>query len=162
MTEKGYLACIDFFSRRPRLKKAAVILQKLFEALMYAVYPLFILWLILGSNELWWKSLLVCGSGFIAVTLIRLRINAVRPYEKYGIEPLIKKDKKGQSFPSRHAFSAAVIAVNVGVYCLPLGILLGFIALAIAFLRVVLGVHFIRDVAFGIITGVAVGLIVLI
>lgn len=162
MTEKGYLACIDFFSRRPKLQKAAIILQKLCEALMYAAYPLFILWLIVDGNGLWWRSLLVCDLGFIAVTLLRLRLNAVRPYEKFGFAPLIKKDKKGQSFPSRHAFSAAVIAVNVGVYCLPLGILLSAVALAIAFLRVVLGVHFIRDVAFGIIAGVAIGLIVLI
>ena len=162
MTEKGYKACNEFFAAHKKTGKAATILQKGLELLVYAVYPLFITYLFFTANPMWWKSLLVCGMGFLAVSFIRKRINAQRPYEKFGIEPTLKKDKKGCSFPSRHAFSAAVIAVNVGVVWLPFGIVLGIVALAIATLRVILGVHFIKDVAFGLLCGVAVGLIVLI
>lgn len=162
MTEKGYLAAIDIFTARPRLLRAAVITQKTCEILIYALYPAFLLYLFVVESGFWWRSALVCGAGFIAVSLLRLRINAERPYEKYGFSPLIKKESKGRSFPSRHAFSAAIIAVNIGAVCLPLGVAVGIMALVIAFLRVVLGVHFIKDVAFGILCGLALGAIVMI
>ena len=162
MTEKGYKKFIDFFDRHQKLKGAAIITQKSLEMLMYIVYPLFILHLFFTGNDFWWKSLIVCGAGFLAVTFLRKRINAQRPYDKYGFEPTLKKDKKGCSFPSRHAFCAAIIAVNVGIIWLHAGIILGAIALLIAALRVILGVHFIRDVAFGVFCGVLIGLIALI
>lgn len=104
----------------------------------------------------------MCGVGLVAVSLLRIRINATRPYEKFGFTPLIKKESKGRSFPSRHAFSAAIIAFNIGAVYLPLGIAVGVIALVIAALRVVLGVHFIKDVVFGILAGILLGAIALI
>ncbi len=162
MTKEGYLAIIDYFTARKRMLKAAIITQKLCELAVYVIYPLFLAALIFAKNDFWWKSALVCGISFVAVSLLRIRINAERPYEKYGFSPLIKKESKGRSFPSRHAFSAAIIAVNIGAVCLPLGIAVGVIALVIAFLRVVLGVHFIKDVVFGIIAGIVLGTIALI
>lgn len=162
MTKDGYLAAIDFFTARQGLLKTAILTQKLCELAVYVIYPLFLAVLIFNQNDFWWKSALVCGISFVAVSLLRLRINAERPYEKYDFSPLIKKESRGRSFPSRHAFSAAIIAFNIGAVCLPLGIAVGVIALVIAFLRVVLGVHFIKDVVFGIIAGIALGLIVII
>lgn len=162
MTKEGYLAAEKFFSARPTLLKTAVITQKICELAVYVVYPLFLATLIFAQNNFWWKSALVCSISFVAVSLLRIRINAERPYEKYGFSPLIKKESKGRSFPSRHAFSAAIIAFNIGAVCLPLGIAVGAVTLIIAFLRVVLGVHFIKDVVFGIIAGIALGAIVLI
>lgn len=162
MTEKGYKTCVEFFAARPKTSKAAIILQKALEIAVYINYPLFIGMLIFGNGDFWWKSLLVCGIGFVAVTLFRKRLNAQRPYEKFGFTPTLKKEKKGCSFPSRHAFSAAIIAVNIGIIYLPWGIVLGVVAVLIAALRVVLGVHFIKDVFFGLLCGVALGLIALI
>ena len=163
MTKDGYLAAKKFFEQKNDLLKAAIIIQKICETGIYALYPLFLLYLALvRMDDYFITSAAVCATGFLAVSFLRRRIDAQRPYEKFGFEPLIKKDTRGRSFPSRHAFSAAIIAVNIGVYCLPLGIAVGIAALLIAFLRVVLGVHFVRDVVFGLLSGAALGFIVLI
>ena len=162
MTKEGYLAAIEFFGSHKGLLKAAVIIQKASELAVYVIYPLFIALLFLSENDFYIKSVLVCGVSFFAITLLRIRLNVPRPYEKYDFTPLIKKESRGRSFPSRHAFSAAIIALNVGVVCPFGGALLGVLTLIISFLRVVLGVHFIKDVVFGIVAGILLGAIVLI
>ena len=69
------------------------------------------------------------------------------------------KDKKGSSMPSRHVFSATIISVSVFFMLPVLGISLFLIALAIAVLRVVLGVHFIKDVIVGAVVGIVFGIL---
>lgn len=162
MNRKNYLACREFFAKRPILLKTSLIIQKTLEIAVYIIYPLFLAYLIFSGNLFWIKSALVCGVGFLAVSFFRMRVNSKRPYEKYECEPLIKRDKKGRSFPSRHVFSAAIIAVSVAAVFHTLGIVLFAAALLIGFLRVVLGVHFIKDVIFGLVLGIALGLVVLI
>ena len=67
-------------------------------------------------------------------------------------ESVIPKDKKGQSFPSRHVYSAFIIAftfMNVSAVnhiFLYVGIVLALIAMLVAVIRVISGVHFISDV----------------
>ncbi len=160
MNKENYIKISDYLRGRPQLLRGLIITQKALETAVYIIYPLFLLALLFLQNDLWWKSATVCGLSFIAVSLIRRRLNLPRPYEVYGAEPLLKKDKKGCSFPSRHAFSATIIAVNIAAFCLPLGIALLLVALAIAGLRVILGVHFIKDVAAGLVLGSVLGLIV--
>ena len=75
-----------------------------------------------------------------------------RPYEKFEVPPVIKKDTKGQSFPSRHVFSAAMIAMTF-LLMSPwswLGAVFLFVSIVLAVVRVVSGVHFISDVIAGI------------
>ena len=162
MTKDGYLAAINFFTARPDLLRLARTIQKTFEITIYIVYPLFLLWLFIEENDFWWKSAAVCSAGFFGVSFLRLRINAKRPFETYEFTPLIEKKKGGNSFPSRHAFCGAIISFNVGVICSTLGTVLGVMTLTIAFLRVILGVHFIRDVVCGILCGVLCATVVLI
>ncbi len=50
--------------------------------------------------------------GFVTLTIVRRIINRPRPYEVDGIPPLIEKDTSGKSFPSRHVFSAYMIALT--------------------------------------------------
>ena len=102
--------------------------------------------------------MLVCGIGFVLLTLFRKYLNAQRPYEKFGFTPLIKKETRGCSFPSRHTFSAAIIGMSLlKVYPLWGGIVLG-LAAVLAALRVILGVHFIKDTAAGLLIGIVLGL----
>ena len=99
------------------------------------------------------------AAGFIFISMIRSGINRKRPYEKYDIIPLIEKDTKGHSFPSRHVFSAFAI----GVIFVPVSPWFALICLAagavIAICRVVSGVHFIIDVVFGAAFGTAISLV---
>jgi hypothetical protein len=98
------------------------------------------------------------GSGFLLVSLFRSRFNAPRPYEALDIIPLMEKDKHGQSFPSRHVFSIFVIAMTLLRLCAPLGWALLCCGMVLAWCRVILGVHFPRDVIAGGIAGILWGL----
>ena len=96
---------------------------------------------------------------FLLVSAWRRFLNAPRPYEMYNFYDVLPKNKKGRSFPSRHVFSIfliATFAVTISPYLFAALIILG-VALAVS--RVLLGVHFIRDVVAGAIIGSASALI---
>ena len=82
---------------------------------------------------------------------------SARPYEKFPINPLILRQKTGDSLPSRHVFSATVIAMCGLRLNLILGVILLVLAVASAITRVIGGVHFPRDVVIGFICGFICG-----
>ena len=96
---------------------------------------------------------LILGISFVLVSLLRKLIDAPRPYEVYDFYLSKPKSKHGQSFPSRHVFSAFAI----GTLCVFVNPVIGGITLALGavmcFCRVALGIHFIRDVLCGAIIG---------
>ena len=96
---------------------------------------------------------------FFAVSAVRALINAPRPYEIYDFYENKPKEKAWSSFPSRQVYSSFVIATLAFVYSIPLGVSLALLGIALAVSRVLLGIHFIRDVACGAAIGVSAGLI---
>ncbi|MBE6644124.1 MAG: phosphatase PAP2 family protein [Ruminococcaceae bacterium] len=96
---------------------------------------------------------------FFIVSIVRRVINAPRPYELYSFYDVKPKGKSGQSFPSRHVFSAFAIASLSFSVSVLIGILLIAIGIALAVARVLLGMHFIRDVVAGGIIGIISGII---
>ena len=101
--------------------------------------------------------LLVPATGFIVLSVIRKRMNWPRPYELGTFPPLLNREGKGSSMPSRHVFSAAIIStVAWGVH--PLLSVLGLsLALLLAGVRVLAGVHFVRDVVVGFLSAILWG-----
>ena len=97
------------------------------------------------------------GAAFVAVSLVRARLNAPRPFEKDGIEPLVAREGSGRSFPSRHAFSAFTIAACWWVASPVVAVVLLVLACLLAVLRVAAGVHYPRDVVAGAVVGLATG-----
>ena len=95
--------------------------------------------------------------GFIVVTVMRKIINLPRPYEVYTFYEVTPRDKKGQSFPSRHCYSAAVIATLGWILSPFVTVAVGIMTLLIAVARVVTGIHFVRDVLVGIALGMFFG-----
>lgn len=95
-------------------------------------------------DERIFRFLLVPAAGFVAVTILRKLIAAKRPYEIYGFTPLLQKDTRANSFPSRHVFSNMIIAAAALYVNLPLGIFTAVCGLLLAVLRVITGVHFRR------------------
>ena len=78
-------------------------------------------------------------------------------YEQPGFTPLVAKESRGHSMPSRHALSAAVLAA-VWLYFYPAaGCVMVGVALLICCLRVLTGVHHVRDVVCGFALGFALG-----
>ena len=97
--------------------------------------------------------------GLFAVTVMRKIINAPRPYEIYDFYEQLPREKSGQSFPSRHAYSAFVIATLAWLLHPIASVSLLLIGVCLSVARVLLGIHFIRDVAVGAALGVISGVL---
>ena len=100
------------------------------------------------------RYLLILGVPFLCVTLVRRWINAPRPFELYDFYILPPRKECGRSFPSRHAYSAFAIGAALSYVSLPLGIALLILGALMCCARVLLGLHFVRDVACGAAVGV--------
>lgn len=95
---------------------------------------------------------------FVIVTVVRALINAPRPYEILDFYEVKPKSKKGHSFPSRHAASAFVIAAVVIFHSVWFGALLFALGILLCVCRVILGIHFVRDVLAGALIGLISGI----
>ena len=149
--------------RAPVRRKALVLTNRALTGAVYAAYILLCLYLLLHADRRLIAVLLVPAVPFVLLSFIRKRINAPRPYEALDIDPLIHKDTKGKSFPSRHVFSAFVIAMAAGAVLPALGAIIAGIAALLMVIRVIGGVHFPRDVIAGALCGIlsgAIGLLI--
>ena len=97
------------------------------------------------------------GVGFVLVTLLRAWINAPRPYELRDYYTEAPKAKEGKSFPSRHAYSAFVIATLAWIWHPAVAFGTALLAIAVCLSRVFSGIHFWRDVVCGALIGVVAG-----
>lgn len=144
-----------------RQKKYGVWLVKwtgqLITYLTACIYVVCTGWLLWNRDIRVARMVAVPAVSFILVSLFRTGYNAPRPYELYGFTPLLPKDTKGKSFPSRHVFSIFVIASSVAGIWLPAGLALLGMGIILAGLRVIMGVHFPRDVLAGALIGIFVG-----
>ena len=165
MKKETYIKMTQPFRDNPDLAKGIHIANKLCTGVMYLAYPVLLVYLFfygrVSSYFSFWKALLVPGISFVVLTIGRALINRPRPYEMFGIAPVIPKDTKGNSFPSRHVFSATIIAMTF-LLMSPwswLGLMFLMIAFALAVVRVVSGVHYISDVVAGILVAVVAAVI---
>ncbi len=125
----------------------------------FVMYPLLIGWLFLKKDRRLAAYITIPGAGFLLVSLFRRLVNRPRPYEVFGKPAVIKKEKKGRSFPSRHVFSSFLISM-LWLSLVPLaGLLLLFVSFVLAIVRVIGGVHYISDVLAGALAGIGVGLL---
>ncbi|GEK88264.1 phosphatase PAP2 family protein [Alkalibacterium putridalgicola] len=127
--------------------------------LVYAIYPVVLLLLVYNRDPRFWRVTLTPAISYVLVSIFRYYIDAPRPYEVSGNKPIIKKDTKGKSFPSRHVFSIFVIATTLYFISKPLGIFLLLAGSILAVLRVIGGVHYPRDVIAGAIIGIISGIV---
>lgn len=127
--------------------------------IVYTTYPVVLMILIYNRDVRFWRVLLAPSISFVLVSLFRNYVDAPRPYEVTGNTPIIKKDTNGKSFPSRHVFSAFVIATTLYYISQPLGISLMVAGSILAVLRVIGGVHFPKDVIAGAIIGILSGIL---
>ena len=148
-----------FFVTHPYYLSLLKWTNRLVTLLMPLLY-FYVLWAAyLKASKTWIvvAYLLVPATGFIVLSVIRKRMDWPRPYELGTFPPLLNREGKGSSMPSRHVFSAAIIStVAWGVH--PLLSVLGLsLALLLAGVRVLAGVHFVRDVVVGFLSAILWG-----
>lgn len=154
-----YQTISSFINPKPELKKLIIFFNNTITKVMYIVYPTLLLSLYLSKRPIreWVIILIVPGISFVLLSLFRKKINAPRPYEEWPIEPLIQRKGSGESFPSRHVFSATIISVCVVRYSLWGGVVCLVLSLLLAVCRVLVGVHYPKDVLVGMLIGLISG-----
>ena len=171
MTAEQYKPISDWFGAHPVAKRCVVALDHWLPLVPFVCYPVLLCLLNVRLFRLFAaakstvpdfmleiaRSVFVPGMVFWGGTLLRARLNFPRPYEQPGFTPLVAKETHGHSFPSRHALSAAVLAM-VWLYFYPAaGWVMVGITVLICVLRVLTGVHHVRDVVCGAALGFALG-----
>ena len=140
------------------LKKLLIIASMTVTVLSVVAFVLVIYTAYVKDVVLSIKLLAMSAIPFVAVSLLRHLVDTKRPYEVYDFYKTPPKNKRGRSFPSRHVFSSFLIATLLFTVSAHFAIPFYILGLILALCRVLLGIHFIRDVvaggAIGIISGV--------
>ena len=150
MKKETYEKIIGLLGRKKAVPIVIDIFGKILTVLTAFLYFVEIGWLVVSRE---YKLIIVPALFFVLLSKLREKINAKRPYELYGFKPLIKKDTNGLSFPSRHVFSIFVIGGSIWVINKILGTIILIMGLFLAIIRVIMGVHFPKDVIAGAVIG---------
>ena len=162
MNGEQYRMMSEHFSETKARSTTIKALHDVLPFVMYIFYPLQLICLGINegfTSEVFLRFTLIPLCTLILVTVARILINAQRPYEKYGYTPVVHKSTKGKSFPSRHTVSAFIIAMAFMYLDVKLGVIMLVVATIIGIVRVLAGVHFIRDVISGAAMGLVIGIL---
>lgn len=154
MTRETYRRMTEYIKKDPKKVWRINRINQLLTGIVFCAYPLFLFMLFLEKEAFLIRAVVVPAVSFGGVTLFRYLLNVPRPYEKFELEPVLEKDTRGKSFPSRHVFSVYMIAATVFVYHPDAGVVLGVLGLFLAGIRVAGGVHEPRDVIVGAVIGI--------
>ena len=163
MSKTDYPRLYAKMSAHPKIlavMKGAQLLMTVLVALAYLYYM--VLTVIFADLPGILTAATVSAVPFVAVSLMRSRLGGKRPYEVYTLSSLgmeLPEHGGGRSFPSRHAFSAALIGVILLPDMLYVGIAVLVLWILISVSRVLLGIHFIRDVVAGSVIGLVCGVV---
>ncbi len=159
MNKESYIKLMNYLLVHKKLRKTLIAIERILEASTVAAYLILLIYTIYADPGYTLLSAVTSVAALYICTMIRNVADRRRPYEVYETLPAINKDSKGKSFPSRHLTSISVIAISLFGISIPLGIVFLFFTCLMAALRVILGVHFIKDVAVGAAIGIVFGIV---
>jgi membrane-associated phospholipid phosphatase len=159
MKKETYIRLMDWGTATEQRKNLIIYWNMFVTFVIYAAYPLLMLYLMVSRDMRFWKALLVPGISFVLVSVFRYVYNQERPYIAFNYPSVIKKNKRGKSMPSRHVFSAVIVAMTFYYICPLLSIPVGVCAGLMCVGRVVAGVHYPKDVLVGAVLGIVMGII---
>lgn len=166
MTPQQYKPIHDWFTARPAALALLLAADRGLPLISAALYGVLLAGLgmqvyqgeahlmpLLARAVLVPAAVLGIGSG------LRRALNRPRPYEQPGFVPLRSKSTRGQSFPSRHALSSAVIAAAWLRVSPAVGWGLWVLTAVLCACRVLTGVHRVPDVLAGAALGFSLGVL---
>lgn len=156
-----YKKWMHFFAMHPKYVSVINYTNKILTFAAFVLYPVLIGGMVLQRDKRAIALLFVPAFSFMAVSIVRKLFHKPRPYEIYDFQPVIPREKNGDSFPSRHVFSIVLIATLWFGIWRPAGIFLLFSGILLALIRVIGGVHFPKDVLCGAIIGILCGVLTL-
>lgn len=158
MTREQYIKITQPYRDDPTKRKLLEWGNKLLTIWIFFTYPCILLALFLQKDPQLFRAVLIPLIGFFLVSAFRYAVNRKRPYETFEIPPVFSKNTKGKSFPSRHVFSAMIIALTVSGLTgfAPLGISMIASAALLGYVRVVAGIHYPSDVTAGMISAIVI------
>ncbi len=159
MNRETYIRLMDWGNADQKRIRGIYLLNQLVTYIIYIAYPALALYLFMERDKRLWKIVLVPGVSFLLVSVFRAVYDEKRPYVAFDYKPVIQKEKKGKSMPSRHVFSAMILSAAF-FYIVPAsGIFMFVCALLMCVGRVLAGVHYPKDVLVGALLGLGMGLV---
>lgn len=161
MNKDTYLKMTRPFRENAKLSRSLHIINKIITYAIFFHYAALLVFYVYKMDIRLERAIIVPLDCFIIVTAFRYMIGRKRPYEKFDVPPVIPKDTKGKSFPSRHVFSAFMIAMTF--LCQSpftwVGVVVMVFSVGMAVVRVISGVHYISDVVAGAMCGIIAGIV---
>ncbi len=150
MKKSQYMAVMAWSRQTPRRAFFLEMLCRLLPTVIALTYIVEAVWLLIIRADELVRFLAVPAATLAVVSLIRYLFNRPRPYEKWkNAAPLLRSHRRGNSFPSRHAASALVLALAGFTVSPIMGSILLVLALGVGISRVIAGLHFVGDVVAG-------------
>lgn len=142
----------------PTLCRNLIVLCKVCQYLTMVYFIVQVVLHIVFGDYLKMAAVVISAAvGFGLVTLMRKLIPSPRPYEVLDFCDVPPRKKRGESFPSRHAYSAVVIAI-LSVALTPwCAIGMVPVAVTVCLVRALVGIHFPRDIVVGALIGILFG-----
>ncbi len=143
MTEEQYKRLSKPYRESKGMRRCLAAADALITALIFLSYPVFLIYAVYNkSTPAFACDIMIPAVSFGFLSLFRRLYSAPRPYEVWDITPLLKKDTRGKSFPSRHVFSVFIIGMTYFHTFHILGAAVLLSGAALACIRVIGGVHF--------------------
>lgn len=139
-------------------KKLIILADQIFTAFIFVSYFAFLSVLLFNQDPFLFRAVVIPACTFLTVTVLRKVIDRKRPYEQWDIEPVIYKETKGKSMPSRHVCSAVIISIMIFLRWPAAGIFYFAVTFCIAVIRVIGGVHYPEDVIAAALLAAAAGM----
>lgn len=157
MLKHDYLVKTNhFINKKKNLKKVIIFLDTYTPKLVTWIFYCTLVYLMFKRDVRVLYVATIPWLTFLLVTLIRNRFNLKRPFEELNLNPLVSHSP-GRACPSKHASSSIIIAIAL-YYIFPLlGLSAIFLSVVICFTRVLTGVHYPRDILWGITIGTVMG-----
>ena len=159
MRKSRYLALMMWSRQTPRRAFFMETVCHTLPVVIALTYVVTAIWLLVIRADELVRFIAVPAATLALVSLVRCLYNRPRPYEKWkNAAPLLRSHRRGNSFPSRHAASAMVLAL-AGFTVSPLmGLFLLLLALGVGASRVAAGLHFVSDVLAGYLVALICGI----